>query len=119
MKKKLANLLRRWAYKLSPFGYTPDGRPLISVPGSRPQERKIKCFKAARHLSRFEIEALETDPDMAVVIAQQHIDQLIKDIARELYKSDAITIHSEPEGCTDSHDVLIAQVYAVINPPKV
>lgn len=40
--------------------------------------------------------------------------KLLHDIALAMYQAGAITFHTEPEGCPDSHDVLIATCRAVV-----
>lgn len=113
MKKKLANLLRRWAYKLSPT-VAPTTMPIAL----KVDVLDVKRFQAARHYSRRELQAIEHDPDLAVVIDLDRRRELIRDLALTLQQAGAITFHTEPESCPDSHDVLIATCYAAVNPSK-
>lgn len=56
MKKKLANLLRRWASKLSPDNTTSD-RVLTAAMTSR-TTADVKIFRAAHHYTRRDLQAL-------------------------------------------------------------
>ena len=106
MKQKLANLLRRWASKLSPDN---TDRDLISRTTA-----DVKIFRAAHHYTRRDLQALEYEPDLAPVIEINARRKLLHDIALGMYQAGAITFHTEPEGCPDSHDVLIAICRAVV-----
>ncbi|MBO5053858.1 MAG: hypothetical protein J6C44_06465 [Muribaculaceae bacterium] len=112
MKKKLANLLRRWASKLSPDNTTSD-RVLTAAMTSR-TTADVKIFRAAHHYTRRDLQALEHDPDLAPVMEMDARRKLLHDIALAMYQAGAITFHTEPEGCPDSHDVLIATCRAVV-----
>lgn len=112
MKKKLANLLRRWASKLSPDNTDRD-RVLTDAMISR-TTADVKIFRAVHHYSRRDLQALEHDPDLAPVMEMDARRKLLHDIALGMYQAGAITFHTEPEGCPDSHDVLIATCRAVV-----
>lgn len=101
MKKKIANILRRWANRISPDaapGFTSDN---------------ATRFQAALHYSRKELREIERDPAQAVIIDRDRHRELLAQIAQKMYEQGAITFHTEPELCPDSHDVLIATCYAV------
>lgn len=112
MKKKLANLLRRWASKLSPEHTAPD----LALAGAmlRSTTADVQIFRAARHYTHRELRAIEHDADLAAVIDMGNRRQLLNDIALAMYQAGAITFHTEPESCPDSHDVLIASCRAVV-----
>lgn len=103
MKKKLANLLRRWASKLSPEHTAPD----LQLAGAH-------TFRAAKHYTRYELRAIEHEPDLVALIDMDNRRRLLNDIALAMYQAGAITFHTEPELCPDSHDVLIATCRAVV-----
>lgn len=111
-KKKLANLLRRWADKLSP-ATTPTDQILAGAM-LRQSIGEVKAIRAARHYSRRELQEIEHDPDLAAVIDMDARRRLINDMGLALYQAGAITFHTEAEACPDSHDVLIATCYAVV-----
>lgn len=117
MKKKLANLLCRWAFKLYPSAFYGAALPEAPEP-IRPQEVELKKFRVARHLSRYEINWIESDADAALIVTQSHIEKILDELSRELYRQGAIKIDTEPEGCLDSHDVIIGTVYAAVKSPK-
>lgn len=112
MKKKLANLLRRWASKLSPEHTASD----LVLAGAmlRSTTADVQIFRAARHYTRCELQAIEHDPDLAAVIDMDNRRELLNDIALAMYTAGAITFHTEPESCPDSHDILIATCRASI-----
>lgn len=116
MKKKLAKLLRSWANKLSPDTYAPDrvltGALLYQTTAD------VKIFRAAYHFSRSDLRALSESPELAPVIEMDARRKLIEDIGLALYQAGALTFHTEPESCPDSHDVLIATCRAaIVNKP--
>lgn len=112
MKKKLANILRRWANKLSPDATVPDR--VLAGTMLRQSTGDVKTFRAARHYSRRELREIEHDADLAAVIDMAARRELLNDMALALYSAGALTFHTEPEGCPDSHDVLIATCRAVV-----
>lgn len=112
MKQKLANLLRRWASKLSPDNTDRD-RVLTDAMISR-TTADVKIFRIAHHYSRRELQEMEQDPDLAAVIDMNRRRELLKEMGLALYQGGALTFHTEPEGCPDSHDVLIATCRAVV-----
>lgn len=93
-------------------------QPTQSIPALKCEVLDVKRFQAARHYSRHELQAIEHDPDLAVVIDLDHRRELLRDLALTLQQAGAITFHTEPESCPDSHDVLIATCYAAVNPSK-
>ena len=110
MKKKLANLLRRWASKLSP-------EIILPPPAVMETRHDVQRFQCKTHYSRRELEALEHDPDLAVAIDLDKRRELLNDLALTMHQAGAIKFHTEPESCPDSRDVLVVTCYAVINPP--
>lgn len=112
MKKKLANLLRRWANKLSPATAPTD--QVIAGALLRQSIGEVKTIRAARHYSRRELQEIENDPDLAAVIDMDARRQLLSEMGLVLYNAGALTFHTEPEGCPDSHDVLIATCRAAV-----
>lgn len=120
MKKKLATLLRRWAFKLSPAGFITPELPEAPQQKKKPVALEIKKFKAARHLTRQEIDTRirEGDGPDDVTMNLDHMKEIINELGWELYRRGAITFHNEPEGCCDSQPVLIGTVYAATRPPK-
>ena len=112
MKKKLANLLRRWASKLSPDNTTRD--QVIADARMTRTTADVKIFRAAHHYTRYDLQALEDAPDMALVMDMNARRKLLHDIALAMYQAGAITFHTEPEACPDSHDVIIATCRAVV-----
>lgn len=112
MKKKLANLLRCWANKLSPATAPTD--QVIAGAMLRQSIGDVKTFRAARHYSRRELQEIEHDPDLAAVIDMDARRQLLSEMGLALYNAGALTFHTEPEGCPDSHDVLIATCRAAV-----
>lgn len=115
MKKKLANLLRHWANKLSPATAPTD--QVIAGDMLRQSIGDVKTFRAARHYSRRELQEIEHDPDLAAVIDMDARRQLLSEMGLALYNAGALTFHTEPEGCPDSHDVLIATCRAAVMKP--
>lgn len=112
MKKKLANLLRRWANKLSPDAASTD--QVIAGALLRQSIGEVKTIRAARHYSRRELQEIENDPDLAAVIDMDARRQLLSEMGLVLYNAGAIAFHTEPECCPDSHDVLIATCRAIV-----
>lgn len=118
MKKRLANLLCRWAFKLYPSAFYGAALPEPPTP-IRPQEGELKKFRVARQLSRYEINWIENDADAALIVTQSHIEKILDELSRTLYSQGAIKIDTEPgEGNSDSHDVIIGTVYAAVKRPK-
>ena len=112
MKKKLANLLRRWANKLSPDATAPDRVLAGAMLGQSIGD--VKTFRTAWHYSRQELREIERDPDLAAVIDMDARRRLLNDMALALYQAGALTFHTEPESCPNSHDVLIATCRAAV-----
>lgn len=112
MKKKLATLLRRWANKLSP-ATAPSDQVIANAMLSR-TTADVKIFRAAHHYTRRDLQEIEHDPDLAAVIDMDARRQLLSEMGLVLYNAGALTFHTEPEGCPDSHDVLIATCRAAV-----
>lgn len=112
MKKKLAALLHRWASKLSP-DFAPSYQAIADAMICR-TTADVKIFRAAHHYTRRDLQAMECSPDMALLIEMSARRELLHDIAEAMSQAGAITFHTEPEGCPDSHDVLIATCRAVV-----
>ena len=95
MKKKLANLLRRWANKLSPATAPTD--QVLAGAFLRQSIGDVKTFRAARHYSRRELQEIEHDPDLAAVIDMDARRQLLSEMGLVLYNAGALTFHTEPD----------------------
>lgn len=102
MKKKIANILRRWADKLTPY-------PEAPLPWN--DTAKWDRVMAKEHYSRAELNQIERNPDLAQIIDQDKHQHLVKLIARKLMAEGYIAFHTEPELCPDSHDALVATIY--------
>lgn len=108
MKRKIANILRRWADKLSPGPEAPlPWNELLPWNDTTRWDRVM----AKAHYSRAELNEIERNPDLAQIIDQDKHQHLVKLIARRLMAEGYIAFHTEPELCPDSHDALVATVY--------
>lgn len=112
MRKKIANLLRRWANKLSPDAASTDQVKADAL--LRRASCDVKTFRVAKHYSRQEIQEIERNPDYAALIDMDSRRRLLDAMGLQLYQAGAIAFHTEPECCPDSHDVLIATCRAVV-----
>lgn len=106
MKKKIANILRRWAERLCPT-ITPE------IPQPRNSFIEWNRIMAKAYYSRAELNEIERNPDLAQIIDQNKHQHLVNLIAKSLMDEGYIVFHTEPEPeCgPGSLDALVATVY--------